>query len=188
MTGGTVENYRTALIVYCRDGYAKIKEIEECLSTNNLRLFTTYVHALKSASASIGAVGLSVAAGELETAGLRGDMNYIRMQAQKFLMEFNTMLHNIEDALSLENGSLDLASSLDMEALKSALDKLKAALSGYETPVINETSKSLQSFTDDPIIGDTIHNILQYVLIGVYDKAVSLIDRLLSELSEGRFS
>ncbi|MCL2662875.1 MAG: ATP-binding protein [Oscillospiraceae bacterium] len=181
MTGGTIENYRSALTVYCKDGYDKIKEIETCVDNKNIQLFTTYVHALKGASASIGADSLSIAAGDLETAGLRGDIDYIHAQTQKFLTEFNELLQNINDALSCEEGSPNLVTPIDMSSLKPKLIKLRVALVGYDTPTINETTKNLQSFTNDPVIGDKINNILQYILVGEYDEAVSLINKLLSE-------
>jgi len=182
MTGGTVENYRSALIVYCRDGYGKVKEIEACLNNNNILLFTTYIHALKGASASIGAADLSAAAGDLETAGQRGDIDFIHAKTQEFLMDFSTMLRNIDDALSSEDNSPDLVPPIDISSLKSELTKLRVALVGYDTPVINERTKNLQSFTDAPVIGGTIHNILHYILICEYDEAVSLINKILGDL------
>ena len=181
MTGGTIDNYRSALIMYCRDGDDKIKEIEACLKDNNVQLFTTYVHALKSASASIGADMISIAAGDLEMAGLCGDVDYMLAHSRNFLYDLKKMLQNINDALSHGSISPDPTTPLDIATLKSELVGLRAALVGYDTHEINETSKNLQSFTHDPGKGDTIHNILQSVLIGEYDEAVSLIDSILTE-------
>jgi CheY-like chemotaxis protein/HPt (histidine-containing phosphotransfer) domain-containing protein len=180
MTGGTVENYRSALTMYCRDGYEKITEIEECLKNNNLQLLTTYVHALKSASASIGANRLSAAAGDLEMAGLRGDMDFILEQTHKFLKKLSVMLQSIDDALSSAGSIPDFMTPIDMTVLKSELIRLRAALVGYDTAVINEVTENLQSFTHDPGIGDKLHIILQFVLVGEYDEPVSLINKMLA--------
>ncbi|MDR0649183.1 MAG: transporter substrate-binding domain-containing protein, partial [Synergistaceae bacterium] len=55
MTGGTLEGYVKVLETYCRDAAKRLEILSGGLGEENLELFTTQVHALKSASASIGA-------------------------------------------------------------------------------------------------------------------------------------
>ncbi|MCL2102370.1 MAG: ATP-binding protein, partial [Fibromonadales bacterium] len=69
MSGGIPEYYMRTLCVFYKDGMQKIEEIKRCLEANDYLLYTTYVHALKSATASIGASDLSKTAKELEIAG-----------------------------------------------------------------------------------------------------------------------
>ena len=99
MTGGTLEGYRNALTMYCRDGYEKIKQIEESLRNNDMQLFASHFHFLKNASAGIGAVRISGAAENLELAGLSGDMEFVLWQTHIFLTELNKTLQCIDDAL-----------------------------------------------------------------------------------------
>ena len=71
-----------------------------------------------------------------------------------------------------------------MDLLKDILSKMKAAMRDYDISAINEASKKLQAFThttniDDPVLSQDIKKILRYKLIGEYDDAMLLIDKLL---------
>nr|AGS53254.1 hypothetical protein [uncultured bacterium contig00001] len=75
--GGKVNDYLKTLELYRKDGEDKLTVIPSALEEKDIRLFTTCVHALKSASAYIGATKLSEQARDLEAAGNRMDMEYI---------------------------------------------------------------------------------------------------------------
>ncbi|MCL2702126.1 MAG: ATP-binding protein [Defluviitaleaceae bacterium] len=180
MTGGTADSYLDTLDIYRANGLDKLKEIKSCLVNKDIKLFTTHVHALKSASASIGAEDLSAFAETLEMAGLRGDMDFIDAGAPKFLTELDELLQNISDVLSREKDKSADAGPIDMDALKSELVKLKEALDIYDTPVINEASGNLQNLARDPDFGKDIGRILQHKLAGEYDEAVLLIDKMIN--------
>jgi signal transduction histidine kinase/HPt (histidine-containing phosphotransfer) domain-containing protein/ActR/RegA family two-component response regulator len=89
MTGGTVERYRKVLEAYCRDAGKRLEILSVAPDGSGLASFTTQVHALKSASASIGAAEISRLAAKLEEAGRRGDIAAI-----------SGMLDGFRDALS----------------------------------------------------------------------------------------
>ena len=95
MIGGKVNNYLNALSIYCDDGYSIITEIQNCLNKKDFDLFTTHVHALKSASANIGADVLSADAEALEIAGLRMDTDYINENTGAFLTNLEALLNRI---------------------------------------------------------------------------------------------
>jgi HPt (histidine-containing phosphotransfer) domain-containing protein len=92
MSGGSLDAYLKTLNVFYDDCIEKIGEIDRCLSENNISLYTTYTHALKSACANVGAESLSEAAKMLETAGNNGDENYIYANSAKFLENLTTIL------------------------------------------------------------------------------------------------
>lgn len=100
MSGGLLDLYIETLAVFHGDGVMKIDEINTCLETNNLSLYAIYVHALKSAAASIGAEKLSETAKTLEIAGDQEDLNFIQKHNEQFLSDLTRLLNNIEDALS----------------------------------------------------------------------------------------
>ncbi|MDR3166236.1 MAG: response regulator [Synergistaceae bacterium] len=102
MTGGTMEDYMTVLDLYCQDAESRMKTLRDVPDKDDLTLFTTQVHALKSASASIGAAALSEAAAMLETAGGRGDMEYIRENLFFFRENLAVTIEHIKTALSLK--------------------------------------------------------------------------------------
>jgi len=179
MTGGTFESYAQTLTAFHKDGLKKLEEIKKCLETDNYPLYTTYVHALKSASASLGAEDLSEQAKVLEMAGRQEDSSFIRLQNPKFLTSLEILLNHIETAL---NSVKKQETPIEMEALKSELCKLKEAFDAFDFGAINEIAGDLQKFAQAPEIGEALENILQNTVIGEYEKAGAAIEALLKEV------
>ncbi|GBU23491.1 histidine kinase [Fibrobacteria bacterium R8-3-H12] len=164
------------LDVFHKDGLKKIEELKECLETDNCHLYTIYVHALKSASASIGALDLSEMAKSLEMAGKQGDFAYIKQHTPQFLATLKILLNNINATL-LANKKND-QEPIDFETLKIELNKLKEAIGAFDSDAIDEATVSLKAFTQ---VAD-VENILQKTLIGGYDEVVAMIDTLTEEI------
>jgi len=181
MTGGTIEGYMQTLAVFYKDGIRKIEEIKNSLETDNYPLYAIYVHALKSASASIGALDLSEIAKSLEMAEKQGDLNYIKLYNHKFLTALGTLLNNI-NAILLANKKNEQKGSVDFEILKSELNKLKKAIDIFDSDAIYKATEFLQTFTQEADVGDGIENILQKILIGEYEEASAMIDILTKEI------
>ena len=179
ISGGSVESYREILGVFLRDGLEKIKEITLCLETDNLPLYVTNVHALKSASGNIGAGELSEMAKELETAGNREDMTFIEEKTPKLLRALESLLNNIRTALNEdEPGRNDPA---DMALLKAGLAKLAEAIEEINPGAIKTAVNEVQQFKRAADVGGVVEDILQNTLIGEYDEALSMINDLLRE-------
>jgi len=90
---------RVALLeVFLSDAKKKITEIKDCFEAGNIKLFTTYIHALKSASAIIGEATLSELARTLESQARVGNKDYIRKNIASLLVE----LQNVIDKITLE--------------------------------------------------------------------------------------
>jgi len=170
MAGKKIELYMEVLSTFHRDGLNKINELKKCLETDNYSLYTTYVHALKSASASIGALDLSEKAKALENAGQQTDIAYIKQRNSEFLNALKVVLDNISKVLKKD----EQKSSVDFEALKIELGKLKEAIGIFDSDAIDEATNSLQAFTQVA----EVENILQKTLIGKYEEAVAMIDGL----------
>ncbi|MDR1812866.1 MAG: response regulator [Candidatus Fibromonas sp.] len=179
LTGGKVKNYLRTLAVFHKDVIQKIEEIKKCLETDNYPLYTIYVHALKSASANIGAGEISEAAKMLEFAGNQEDMKYIRQHNAKFLADLQILLDNISVVISA-NSENKQEKSMDSNAIKNSLLKLKEALGTLDLDIIDETVNDLREFTRMA----EIEKILQNILIGNYDEAVSIIDKYLFQQTQ----
>jgi signal transduction histidine kinase/CheY-like chemotaxis protein/HPt (histidine-containing phosphotransfer) domain-containing protein len=177
MAGGTSELYMQILATFHKDGVKKIEEIKKCLETDNYTLYTTYIHALKSASASIGASDLSEIAKSLEMAGKQGDMAYIKLYNLQFLMTLEVLLNNINTIL-LANKKKEQKDPVNFEIIKNKLNKLKEAIDIFDSDAIDEAANSLQTFTQTADIGVSIENILQKTLIGEYEETLSMINTL----------
>ncbi|MCL1957832.1 MAG: ATP-binding protein, partial [Fibromonadales bacterium] len=174
-TAHTSSNVNIEILdTFYKDGLKKIKEIKECLETENYSLYTIYIHALKSASASVGALDLSEKAKLLEKAGKQGDFTYIKHNTSKFLTALETLLDSINATL-LENKKIGQEGPLDFEALKIELNKLKEAIGIFDSDAIDEATKSLRAFTQVA----EVENILQKTLNGEYDEVVAIIDNLI---------
>jgi len=158
------------LATFHKDGVNKIEEIKKCLETDNYHLYTIYVHALKSASASIGAKDLSEMAKALENAGRQADAVYIKEHNLEFINALEVVLDNISKVLK----KAEPKDPVDFEALKIALNKLKEAIGNFDPDAIDEATNALQAFRQVA----EVENILQKTLIGEYDDTVALIDEV----------
>jgi len=176
LTGGTLKGYMQTLAVFRKDGLQKIDEIRKSLETSDYPLYATYVHALKSALANIGASDLSESAKALELAGKEKDTAFIGSNNAQFLMNLETILNSLGNIFSLNDGH---KASVDFELLRSELNMLREALESLDSAAIDKTVDRLRGFAQADNVGSGIENILQSVLIGEYDGAISKIDTLL---------
>ena len=182
MTGGKIKIYLNLLSIFRRDGIEKIREIKTCLEENNLPLYAIHIHALKSASAMIGATRLSMDAEALEEAGKRGSAVFVHAHNGEFLENLETLLQNINLAL-LKEAESNPKELINTELLKNDLSRLKKGLNSFNPFESNKAANALQEFTQVPFIGDSVRTILQNKLIGEYDKAVAMIDDLIRKLN-----
>jgi len=182
MSGGKVENYLRTLSVFYEDSRKKINEIKTCIDSKNIPLYTINVHALKSASANIGASEISRTAEALEKAGQQGDLDFINKHNSEFLSDLEKTLDNVLLLIS-ERDAKTTNILMDRKSLNTELIGLKKAMINYDIPAINNAAKKIQKFTqayhvEDQALNSIINKILQYKLIGEYDEAVLLIDEI----------
>jgi HPt (histidine-containing phosphotransfer) domain-containing protein len=145
-------------------------------------LYTIHVHALKSASANIGADALSAAAKALEAAGEQNNTGFIETHNNAFLADLELLLDRINNALLLYNKSTsDETAGIDLETIKPSLVLLQTAIKDLDAGTVNETIEKLQELTKGNAMGNLIGGIFDDILIAEYDKAIESIDALLSE-------
>jgi HPt (histidine-containing phosphotransfer) domain-containing protein len=176
-TGGTVGGYLQTLAVFRKDAADKINDIRKSLETNDLPLYVTHIHALKSAAANIGAAKLSEEAKKLEEAGRREDAAFIKERTPWLLADLESLLRSVDGAVSAQNEK-NGKTGIDKEALKTALADTRKAINDINPAAISAAARELRHFENAAEIGDDIENILQHVLNGEYDEALSLIEDL----------
>jgi PAS domain S-box-containing protein len=180
MSGGTIEAYFETLEVFYKDGLEKIKDINASLETGVLSQYVIYVHALKSASANIGADGLSEMAKELEMASEQGNLNYIQKHNASFLLALESLLGNINVAINTkQEAQNDVTEEPDTTVFHFELKKLKSALEEMDVNIINKTNGSLMSLAKTGESGSVVKNISDNIFMAEYDKAIELIEKLL---------
>jgi HPt (histidine-containing phosphotransfer) domain-containing protein len=182
LTGGTLERYVAVLELYRRDAEKRIDILSNYPIDSNLTYFITQVHALKSASASVGAPELSRLAMELEKAGDQGDLEFIQANLGAFLEKLAATAEGIKAALSKK-----AASSPGQEpggpgqeplGLGAALNQLKDALASEN---VGDADRIVASLCDEPLgdsARDSLSRISDLVLVGEFKKALAIAENI----------
>jgi CheY-like chemotaxis protein/HPt (histidine-containing phosphotransfer) domain-containing protein len=180
MTGGNFDNYLRVLDVYHRDCSEKSKQIRDALDEKDLLLFTTYVHALKSASASIGASAFAERAGKLESAGRNHDMVFISEHVEPFLRELAFLSENISRCLNQVLDTGDGKTSDDRLFLTEHLTMLREALSAIDVRVMDTVVENLRARKWTKDVQERLDGVYQSILLFEYEEAARAINGLLS--------
>jgi len=113
-------------------------------------------------------------------AAQRADIKFINLNTEGFLSNYDTLLRNINDALSQFHDNIE-HKPIDMGLLKADLTKLRKAFNEYNAPAINDLVKSLQKAAFTPDVGDTINEIIKCNIIGEFEEAIVFIDKILNK-------
>jgi len=178
MSGGNEVLYFETLAIFCEDGLERIDMIRECLEKRDLKLYTTCIHALKSASAIVGADKLSEAAYELEMAGLRDDLPYIEANNKMFVADLKGLILSISAMLSRDAG-FDEALGAPGAQAKAGLVRLKTALLDLNVGEIDRAADSLSTSARSIEEHSAVKKISNHILMGEYEEAIELIDELI---------
>ena len=179
LSGGTIEYYIETLATFYEDGQERINKIKRCVEKDDLHMFIVNVHAIKSASANIGAGELSKAAYILEQAGQSGKLLYVKDNYTHFLTMLERLLKNIDTFLSSSEKNEDGTDKFDTAAFQTGLDTLKKAIGNMDGDSINEAIGSLLKSPCPHNVKSTIRKISSHLLMTEYDEAEALIERLL---------
>jgi CheY-like chemotaxis protein len=179
--GGSLPVYFNILSVFIKDANERIDQIKEAAETGNLGLFTTLVHALKSAARSVGAIEFGESAADLEEAGKARNAILVAERTEPFLENLRVLIGNISDALARE--AAEIPEETDITVLH--LEDLKEALVNMNVEKVN---KYMLEYSVMPLSAKTkelVNTIKEDILLFEYDKAVAKIQELLTEKYSG---
>jgi signal transduction histidine kinase/HPt (histidine-containing phosphotransfer) domain-containing protein/FixJ family two-component response regulator len=191
MTGGKLAEYFNTLEIFCKDVYDRIPEIQKSLAVHDTGLYTTYIHALKSASRSIGAKKISESAMALEDAGRSNDERFIEKFNSRFITDLEELTENIEATLVIirQNQTQDdrdsetavntVIKKRKMTTLGTNLNHLKRELEAMNIGMVNELLSSLQMERWGKEVDDLVLQISRQILLSDYDEALLSINSLL---------
>ncbi|MDR1019985.1 MAG: response regulator [Synergistaceae bacterium] len=187
MTGGTREGYVKVLRLYCKDIAERLALLRRFIGNtgdslsddSSLSMFVTQAHALKSASASIGASEISRDAAELETAGENRDMKLIESALGAFCDRLSSLAERIGTAISAEDCDGKGSSDSSDEVLR----QLKDALASEDVRAVDVLLAELQC-AQDTFIGESLSRISDCVLVSDFKKAAWEIE-ILQAASKG---
>jgi len=182
MTGGNQDNYLQILDVFYEDSHEKTRQIEDALSSGDIVLFTTHIHALKSASASIGAADISERAKALELAGNNENLEFITKNINTFLLKLDEVAKNISFSLSSMQSAAVSETKEDRELLTTQLFRLKEALAVINIEGIDKSQERLRAGTWSKKVQKELENIYRFVLLFEYEEATRVIENLIAEV------
>ena len=175
--------YCETLAVYYEDGVSLFGEIDRCFKESNLELFVTYVHAIKSASANIGADALSSMAKELEIAGNNDDLGFIKAHLEMFLSGLDALLNNIHELLGSRGVTVSVNGAqingvghiFDPESFDAELKLLCNALAVLDIDAVDKSLGALKEFAKGSDLEAFVREISKHVLMAEFDEAEALI-------------
>jgi signal transduction histidine kinase/HPt (histidine-containing phosphotransfer) domain-containing protein/ActR/RegA family two-component response regulator len=187
LTGGTVAGYRQVLAMLRRDAEERLPLLGAPPGTETLPLFTTQVHALKGALASIGAAGLSGEAAGLETAGRAGDAALIAEGLPGFRERLEELIAGIRAALDKDGSGAVPAdarvSDLADSGCYALLVQLAGALKEQDAAAIDRILEGLERSGPGTQVREALESISDQVLMAEYAAASAAAERLLEELA-----
>jgi CheY-like chemotaxis protein len=117
------------LEIFRQDAEKAVITIRETLANSNIKLFTTTVHAMKSALANIGEEEKSKTAFALEDAGLRKDLDFINANVESFVQILEQLIVELTPSKTADN---DDSITEDTAFLKEQLEIIKSACEAYD--------------------------------------------------------
>jgi signal transduction histidine kinase/FixJ family two-component response regulator/HPt (histidine-containing phosphotransfer) domain-containing protein len=175
MTGGTLASYKQVLSVFCKDAQDRIPLLEKNQDADNILTFTTHVHALKSASASIGATSVVASAADLEAAGKAADLSFISENLHGFVQQLTELVKNIRAALSVDRKIIPTgANSADISAYISIFRELAEVLKSKNSSEIDRILEELNQKPLDEQTREALQKISDDVLVTEFDSALKI--------------
>jgi signal transduction histidine kinase/CheY-like chemotaxis protein len=186
MCGGAVEGYKKVLSMFRKDAEERLVMFKNLLAGSagngefpdkDIAMFTIQVHALKSASATIGAGIVSVEAAQLEAAGTARDTVIIRELLPDFITHLAALAEGIGSALEVVPEKAAAASAVPV--LAPLLRELADALASQKADIIDRV---LEEVCRKPLDGKTreaLDAVSDDVLIAEYGKALETVTALL---------
>lgn len=146
---------------YCRIIPQKIEMIKEYYETENWKNYTVEVHALKSSSRQIGAVGLAQKAERLETAGNELDIETIRSNTQAALEEYEHYYEILKPYFTEQKN--EATKDLSNDILYAVFEEIENAIEELDTDMLEEAVQKLSVYKLDDVNSEYYNKMLKAV-------------------------
>jgi signal transduction histidine kinase/CheY-like chemotaxis protein len=143
LTGGTEKVYREILETFEKDIRQRLPLVSAAPDAAGMKTWTTHVHAVKGAGASVGAQGLSTEAAKMEALGKAGDIPAIVEKLPAFLDCYSAMLAGLTAAL--QNSAAAEAASAGVDQSAALWDVLRDALAAEDIGKIDKALNNLDA-------------------------------------------
>lgn len=149
LIGGSKEVYQKIINTYYQNIESKISDIQEAFKNNDIKKYTIYVHALKSASRQIGADKLGEKAYYLEMCGKADNIEEIKTKTDDLINEYRnvgTVLeHFVTEKTELKPDKTP-EKRISPALAKAKLLKLKQAAVKFDMDSVRKTIPEIENF------------------------------------------
>jgi CheY-like chemotaxis protein len=181
MTGGNPKAYLKVLEMFRTDAETRLPMLNNFApeGSADFAAFATQVHALKSASAALGASELSETAAGLEAAGRNGDSDFIRRELPSFTASLAKLSESISEIKpEPQTGKAVLPQSAIADILP-VLIALKKALVEKKQGEIDLLLEELSKETTAPDIRKAAETISDQVLMAEFEEAMKTLEKIM---------
>lgn len=182
---GSLEEYNELLKLYCLDGRRKLNVLQELWEERDYEGYGIEVHALKSASANVGAMRLSSRAKEQEKAVNRGDLDFVDSHVSRLLAEYEEQLEYIQAYLD-ENRKANGTSTEKKEIEKAVLlQEIESALASLEDFQAKECAHKIEEILEcrlEPETEKVLENVKEQLKLYEDDAAEQMLRELIEEM------
>jgi len=183
MTGGTLSAYMQVLALFSKDIQSRLPFLQKEPKEETINEIVTQVHALKSASASIGAAGISSMAEGLEAVGKAGDIAFIRETMPAFTEQLIELEKNISAAINNDapnSAPTNEDKKIDISAHVPLLLELADVLKSQKIPEIKRILNTLEQRTQESNLKEILAQISDQVLMTEFESAAKTVDELIA--------
>ncbi|MCL2609718.1 MAG: ATP-binding protein, partial [Treponema sp.] len=188
-TGGTAEGYLRVLKFFVEDAVARIPVLRKPPERETLPAFATQVHALKSASASIGAGEISAAAFALEEAGASGDLEFVLRESAPFVAKLETLVADIKRVLPASEAAVDAGNTQNRRrgdswgesSSPALLRNLALAIRSQDLVESDRLIEELSSLPPEAGMKALLDRLSDELLLAEFGNAVKTIEGFLGE-------
>jgi len=185
-TGGTEAGYYKVLSLFCKDAQERLLFFENFLVNKEINKFTSYVHALKSALATLGEKDVSAKAAALESAGKNNDITFIQSNIQVFTEQLKEIIINISAALTNaetdeQKAKIDSGNTTRMDPdLIRLFNEFIEAVNSKNALEIDQLLEEINKKSLNSEIKNEVDKILYEILIMEYDTALQIAKKLVN--------
>lgn len=182
--GGNEESYGEVLRSFFQGSEKSLRNIKQAFEDKNWKLFATETHAVKGLAKGIGAVKLSEVSVKMESAGKRGDENYIAKNFDRYVRHYTATLENIEHLLAADLRFVPTEKTgstgkiLELEAM---LQEIIESLEDYDTMQAGRLLSQLIAQPLDEQVLAALKEISSKVDRFDYEDSINLLRKLLSK-------
>ncbi len=166
--------YERALRLLRRNLPRMIDQLVELLAAGAAEAFLIHVHGVKSSLASLGAVGLSALARDLERAAAAGDLDHCRAALPALVQRLEEMARRLDELLSEPDEAGERPAG-DVTLLADSLRQLHLALRWHDYGTVTDSLRNLLAREYGPAVDPVLDRIKNHIDQFEYDAAKELL-------------